>query len=141
MKPVPGNDLTRRVIGCAIEVHRHLGPGLVESIYETALCDELAEAGLSFARQRRLPAHYKNRVLDGHYQLDVIVEETLVLEIKAVQQVHPIRLAQLMTYLRLSATPLGLLMNFNAVLMKDGVTRVLNPNGPWQGERSPSLVL
>jgi GxxExxY protein len=134
MKPVPHSDLTRRVIGCAIEVHRHLGPGLVESMYETCLCDELTEAGLSFDRQRRLPAVYKRRTLDGHYQLDVIVEETLVLEIKAVHQVHPIHQAQLMTYLRLSGTPLGLLMNFNTVLMKDGITRVLNPNGPWQSK-------
>ena len=112
MKSIPGNDLTRRVIGCAIEVHRHLGPGLVENMYEAALCDELAEAGLSFARQRRLPVHYKGRILEGHYQLDVIVEETLVLEIKAVHQVHPIHQAQLMTYLRLSEIPGGAAAEF-----------------------------
>jgi GxxExxY protein len=134
MKSMPHSDLTRRVIGCAIEVHRHLGPGLVESVYETCLCDELAEAGLTFARQRQLPILYKTRTLNGHFQLDVIVEEALVLEIKAVHQVHPIYQAQLMTYLRLSGTPLGLLMNFNIVLMKDGIIRVLNPNGPRQSK-------
>jgi GxxExxY protein len=132
MKPVPDSQLTRRVIGCAIEVYRNLGPGLVESIYETCLCDELAEAGLAFVRQRRLPVLYKNRTLEGSFQLDVIVEETLVLEIKAVHQVHPLHQAQVMTYLRRSGAPLGLLMNFNTALMKDGIIRVLNPNGARQ---------
>jgi GxxExxY protein len=106
MKLIPNSQLTRRVIGCAIEVHRQLGPGLMESIYETCLCDELAEAGLAFARQRRLPALYKNRTLDGTFQIDIIVEEALVLEIKAVHQVHPLHQAQLMTYLRLSGVNL-----------------------------------
>jgi GxxExxY protein len=132
MKPIPDSELTRRVIGCAIEVHRNLGPGLVESIYETCLCDELADAGLAFARQQRLPVVYKNRTLEGSFQLDVIVEETLVLEIKAVHQVLPLHQAQLMTYLRLGGAPLGLLMNFNAALMKDGIIRVLNPHGAPQ---------
>jgi GxxExxY protein len=132
MKPVSDSQLTRRVIGCAIEVHRQLGPGLVESVYETCLCDELAEAGLAFARQRRLPVLYKTRTLEGNFQLDIIVEETLVLEVKAVLQVHPLHQAQLMTYLRLSGVSLGLLLNFNTVLMKDGITRVLNSTGPRQ---------
>jgi GxxExxY protein len=97
--------------------------------HETCLCDELADAGLVFARQRRLPVVYKNRTLEGNFQLDVIVEEMLVLEIKAVHQVHPLHQAQLMTYLRLGGAPLGLLLNFNTALMKDGIIRVLNPNG------------
>jgi GxxExxY protein len=130
MRPVPDSQLTRRVIGCAIEVHRHLGPGLVESIYDTCLCDELAGAGLAFARQRRLPVLYKSRTLDGTFQPVLIVEETLVLEVKAVLQLHPLHQAQLMTYLRLSGVALGLLLNFNTVLMKDGITRVLNSTGP-----------
>ena len=127
MKPIPGSALTRRVIGCAIEVHRHLGPGLLESVYESCLCDELAAAGLPFVRQLRVPVIYKGRTLDEHYQMDVIVEETLALEIKAVHQVHPIHEAQLRTYLRLSALPLGLLLNFNALQMKDGISRIIGP--------------
>jgi GxxExxY protein len=130
MKPIPSNDLTHRVIGCAIEVHRELGPGLVESLYGACLCDELADAGLPFARQRQLPVVYKNRTLSGHFQLDIIVDDALVLEIKSVHQMHPLHDAQLMTYLRLGGFPLGLIMNFNTVLMKDGVTRLLNPRGP-----------
>ena len=137
MKILPDADLTRRVIGCAIEVHRHLGPGLVESMYETCLCDELAGSGLSFIRQRKLPVVYKNRTLEGYFQPDIIVEDTLILEVKSVHQIHPIHQAQLMTYLRLSGIPLGLLLNFNTVLMKDGMTRVLNPNGTWQGGLPP----
>ena len=87
---MPDSTLTRRVIGCAIEVHRTLGPGLLESVYEACLCEELATAGLTFARQRSLPVMYKSRMLDGHYQMDVVVEDALVLEIKAVHQVLPI---------------------------------------------------
>jgi GxxExxY protein len=132
MKPIPINDLTHRVIGCAIEVHRELGPGLVESLYEACLCDELADAGLRFARQQQLPVVYKNRPLSGHFQLDIVVDDALVLEIKSVHQVHPIHEAQLTTYLHLGGFPLGLVMNFNTVLMKDGVTRVLNSKGPRQ---------
>ncbi len=132
MKPIPDSELPRRVIGCAIEVHRNLGPGLVESIYETCLCDELADARLAFARQRRVPVVYKNRTLEGSFQLDVIVEEMLVLEIKAVHLLHPLHPAQLMTYLRLGGAPLGLLLNFNTALMKDGIIRVLNPHGAPQ---------
>ena len=127
MKPVPDNDLTRRVIGCAMAVHRELGPCLIESYYETGLCDELTEAGLSFARQRRFPIVYKKRTLDGHYQPDIIVEDTLILEIKSVYQILPVHEAQLLTYLRVSGLPLGLLLNFKTALMKDGVTRLINP--------------
>jgi GxxExxY protein len=129
LRIIPDNQLTRRVIGCAIEVHRNLGPGLVESIYETCLCDELAQAGLTFVRQRRLPVRYKNRTFQGAFQLDIVVADALVLEIKAVHQVHPLHEAQLMTYLRLSGVNLGLLLNFNSVLMNDGIVRVLNSAG------------
>ena len=128
MAAIPGSALTGRVIGCAIEVHRHLGPGLLESVYETCLCDELSAAGLPFVRQRRIPVIYKGRTLDEYFQMDLIVEEQLALEIKAVHQVLPIHEAQLQTYLRLSGLPLGLLMNFNAARMKDGISRVLAPD-------------
>lgn len=128
MQLTPNNDLTHRDIGCAIEVHRHLGPGLLEGVYEICLCEELASCGLSFARQRSLPVVYKGKTLNARYQLDVIVEESLVIEIKAVHQIQPVHEAQLQTYLRLSGLPLGLLMNFNIVRMKEGICRVLAPD-------------
>jgi GxxExxY protein len=133
------------VIGCAINVHRELGPGLVEGLYETSLCEELADAGLAFAparakpkrlrfgvgrRQRRLPVTYKGRALGGYYQLDIVIDDALVLEVKAVHQFHPVYAAQLMTNLRIGDFPLGLLMNFNTDLMKNGITRLLNPAAP-----------
>jgi GxxExxY protein len=127
MTQVPNNALSRRVIGCAIEVHRHLGPGLMESVYETCLCDELAAASLPFIRQHRIPVVYKGRTLDDFYQMDLIVDATLVLEIKSVLQVHPIHQAQLRTYRRLSGLPLGLLLNFNVTQMKDGISRITGP--------------
>jgi len=131
MNPMPDSAFTHRVIGCAIEVHRELGPGLIESMYQSCLCDELAAAGFAFAYQREMPVVYKGRTLDGHFRLDIIVEDSLVLEIKAVHQMHPIYEAQLMTYLRLSKKPLGLLMNFNTVRMTDGISRVQGPTAPW----------
>ena len=135
MKSIPSNALTHRVIGCAIEVHRQLGPGLLESAYETCLCEELALAGLPFLRQWQIPVVYKGRALDAHYQLDIVVQDALVLEIKAVQHIHPLHEAQLRTYLRLSGHPLGLLSNFNAIQMKDGISRMIGaaatvPNAP-----------
>jgi GxxExxY protein len=117
-------DLTQRVIGCAIEVHRTLGPGLLEWVYETCLCDELSEVGLKFARQQRFAVDYKRRRLDRAFQLDLIVEQILVLEIKSVASLHPIHEAQLRTYLRLSRHPIGLLLNFNCVRLKDGLRRL-----------------
>ena len=124
MMAIPDNALTRRVIGCAIEVHRHLGPGLLESGYEACLCDELTVAGLPFVRQCSLPVRYKNRTLNQFFQMDMIVAEALVLEIKAVHLIHPLYEAQLLTYLRLSGLSLGLLLNFNAVRMTDGIRRL-----------------
>jgi GxxExxY protein len=130
MKSIPSDAFTRRVIGCAIDVHRELGPGLVESLYETCLCDELADAGPAFARQRQLPVIYNGRTLSGHYQLDIVVDDALVLEVKAAYRSHPVHAAQLMTYLRIGDFPLGLLMNFNTTLMKNGIIRLLNPAAP-----------
>lgn len=128
MQPDQNHDLNYRVIGCAMEVHRHLGPGLLERLYETYLCDELALAGLSFIRQRVLPVVYKGKTLDGHYQIDLIVEDSLALEIKSVHTLLPVHEAQLQTYLHLSGLRLGLLMNFNSAYMKDGIRRVLAPD-------------
>jgi GxxExxY protein len=118
-----GGILTRRVIGCAIEVHRTLGPGLLESIYEICLCDELEQAGIVYARQQKLPVIYKGRPVDADLKIDVVVEQSLILEIKSVQQILPVHEAQLLTYLRVSGLTLGLLINFNEVTLKQGIRR------------------
>lgn len=117
--------LSERVIGCATEVHRHLGPGLLESAYEDCLCFELAQAGLSTRRQVELPVLYKGIRLAVGYRLDLLVEERLVLEIKSVERVLPIHEAQLLTYLRMSGLRAGLVLNFNHVVLKEGIRRVV----------------
>jgi len=116
------NNLTQRIIGAAIEVHRALGPGLLESLYETALCIELDERGIRYARQVSVPAHYKGRSL-GDYTIDLIVEDLVVIEVKSVAHVLPVFEAQLITYLRLTRKRLGLLINFNTQLLKNGIIR------------------
>ena len=112
-----------RVIGCAIKVHRTLGPGLMESVYEACLCHELALAGLRFERQRRVPVVYKDARLDLDFRADVVVEDALLLEIKAARDILPLHEAQLLTYLRLTGIKLGLLLNFNVPVLKDGMRR------------------
>ena len=112
-----------RVIGCAIEVHRTLGPGLMESVYEACLCHELTLAGIRFERQRKVPVVYKDARLDLDFRADVVVEDTLLLEIKAARDILPLHEAQLLTYLRLTGIRLGLLLNFNVPVLKDGVRR------------------
>lgn len=118
-------ELTSEIIGAAIEVHRVLGPGLLESAYEECLCRELELRQVRFQRQVALPVSYRGLQLDCGYRLDLVVEEKVVLEIKAVESLAPIHQAQLMTYLRLSSLRAGLLMNFNVVLMKDGIKRIV----------------
>jgi GxxExxY protein len=110
-----GHDLTRRVIDCAIEVHRLLGPGLLEAIHESCLCYELAQIGPTFVRQQRLPVTYKGQSIDCDLRIDLIVAEALVVEIKAVQQPLPVHEARLLTYLRVSGLPLSLLMNLQGI--------------------------
>lgn len=118
-------DISHQVIGLAIEVHRQLGPGLLESAYEECLCQELRDAGLPFARQVALPVIYKGRRLDFEYKMDVVVEPGLVLELKSVATLLPLHEAQLLTYLRLSGHRVGLLMNFNCPVLKDGMRRCI----------------
>lgn len=118
------NDLTGKVIGAAIEVHRALGPGLLESAYEECLCYELNVAGIRFARQVELGLNYKSVKLDCGYRLDLVVEESLIIELKAVEKLLPIHTAQLLTYMKLSGYNLGLLMNFNTPVLKDGIKRM-----------------
>jgi GxxExxY protein len=119
------NALSRSVIGLAIEVHRLLGPGLLESAYQECLCFELLHAGIAHVRHQKLPVRYKGNELNCSYQLDVVVENRLIIEVKAVAQILPIHEAQLLTYLRLGGFPLGLLLNFNSPMLKDGIRRRL----------------
>ena len=123
------NGLTQRVIGCAIEVHRTLGPGLLESVYEVCLCRELVLAGIPFVRQQKIPVLYKGESVDCDLRIDVIVNQSLALEIKSVHQILPVHEAQLLTYLRVSGLPLGLLLNFNEATMKDGIRRRVHLQG------------
>ena len=116
-------ELTEQMIAAAIEVHKHLGPGLLESAYEECLCHELSLRGLQFVRQVSLPVTYKGVKLDCGYRLDVVVEDKVILELKSVDEVTSLHEAQLPTYLRLSGKKVGLLLNFNTPVMKDGITR------------------
>jgi GxxExxY protein len=116
------NNLTERIIGAAIEVHRALGPGLLEGLYETALAIELDERRVKYARQVKLPASYKGRPL-GDYLIDLVVGDLVVVEVKSVGHILPVFEAQLISYLRLTGKRLGLLINFNTRLLKDGIVR------------------
>jgi GxxExxY protein len=116
-------DLTNAIIGAAIEVHRHLGPGLLESAYEECLCRELSLRCIRFHRQLPLPVVYKEVRIDCSYRLDLVVEETVIVEIKAIDQILPVHEAQLLTYLKLSGKHVGLLMNFHEAVLKDGIRR------------------
>ena len=116
-------ELTSAIIGGAIEVHRALGPGLLESAYEECLCHELGLRGLAFARQVALPVGYKGVHLDCGYRLDIVVENAVVLELKSVEKVDPVHHAQLLSYLKLSGKKVGLLINFNTPVLKDGIVR------------------
>ena len=119
------NALSERVIGAAIEVHRELGPGLLESIYEQALCRELQLGGVPFERQATLPASYKGELLDSFLRLDLVVSQTIIVELKAVDVILPIHEAQLLSYLKLAHKPLGLLINFHAPTLKQGLKRLI----------------
>ena len=120
------NEISEKIIGCAIQVHRELGPGLLESSYEECLYFELIQAGLLVEKQKPLPLVYKEVKLDCGYRLDLMVENKVVIEVKAVEAVNDVHMAQILTYLKLSKCRLGLLMNFNVALMKDGIRRVAN---------------
>ena len=120
------NQLSGRIIGAAMEVHRTLGPGLLESTYEGCLCRELELQGIPFERQVSLPVEYKGLRLDCGYRMDVLVDRLIILEIKAVERLEPIHEAQLLTYLRLMKLWLGLLINFNVPILKEGIKRLVN---------------
>lgn len=117
-------DLTERVIGAAIEVHRALGPGLLESAYEECFCHELHLRGIAFERQLPLPVEYKGITLDCGYRLDIVIENSPVFEIKCVEQVLPVHEAQLLTYLKMAHKRVGLILNFNVpILARGGIVR------------------
>lgn len=120
------NDLTEKIIGCAIKVHKVLGPGLLESAYEVCLVHELRKAGLKAERQVALPVIYEGLRLDADYFIDILVEDTVVIELKSVEHILPIHEAQLLTYLKLANKKLGLLINFNVTLLKNGIKRRIN---------------
>jgi GxxExxY protein len=120
------DELSREIIGAAIEVHKHLGPGLFESAYEECLCCELGLRGIKFKRQVPLPLNYKGMNLECGYRLDLLVEDLVVVELKALEAIEPIHEAQLLTYLKLRNTWLGMIINFNVKMLKDGVRRLVN---------------
>ena len=125
------NEITRTIIGAAIEVHRILGPGLLESVYLTCLEFELHERGLRFVVQRSIPITYKGKLLDGaSYRVDLIVEEQVIVEVKSVAAILPIHEAQALTYLRLTSCRIALLINFNVPRLVDGVRRLINTRVP-----------
>lgn len=120
------NDLSNKIIGAAIEVHKNLGPGLLESTYEACLVYELNQIGVEVIRQKKQFINYKGLEIDEAYRVDLIVEDQIMIELKAVDKLNNIHMAQLLTYLKLSNFSLGYLMNFNVSLMKDGIRRVVN---------------
>ena len=120
------NKITEKIINGAISVHRELGPGLLESAYEACLLYELASQNLKVERQKGLPLRYRGIQLDCGYRLDLLVEEAIILEIKAIEKLEPIHEAELLSYLKLSKCPVGLLINFNVRILKDGIRRLVN---------------
>ena len=120
------NKITQTIIGSAITVHKSLGPGMLESAYEACLAFELADRGLSVERQKSLPVIYRDVKLDCGYRLDLLVEEKVIVELKVIDRLLPIHSAQLLSYLKLSGCKVGLLMNFNVKILKNGLRRIIN---------------
>ncbi len=117
------NNLSYKILGCAYNVHKALGPGLLESAYEACLCYELNNAGIHYERQKALPVVYGNTQLDCGYRIDILVENKIIIELKTVEQIQPIHTAQVMTYLKLSHIHLGLLLNFYNTNLQSGIRR------------------
>jgi len=118
------NELTEKIIGCCIEVHRNLGPGLLESVYESALCIEFKNNGISFERQKSLPVIYKSEKI-GEFRIDLLVENTIVVELKSVERMDPVFEAQILSYMKMGNYKIGLLINFNTKLLKDEIKRFI----------------
>ena len=122
------DELTEKVIGCAIEVHRTLGPGLLESVYRECMILELRRQNLRVASERQIPFDYKGQRIKSRLKLDLVVEDCIIVELKAVERLHPIHQAQVITYLKLTGLPAGRLMNFNAPTLKAGLKRLDHPD-------------
>ncbi len=134
------NEVTDGIIGASIEVHRALGPGLLESAYEECLCYELANQGIAIQRQVPLPVEYKGIKLDCGYRMDVVVDDMVVLELKAVDRLLPVHEAQLLTYLRLRRCPVGLLINFNVPVLRQGLKRIVHNLREDRPQQSSTVV-
>jgi GxxExxY protein len=117
------NQITEKIIGCAIEVHRNLGPGLLESAYEECLAFEILNSGLKVVRQQPVPVVYKNIKLDCGYRIDLLIEDKVIIELKTVESINPVHEAQILTYMKFSNKSIGLLINFNVTLLKNGIKR------------------
>lgn len=120
------NDLSYKIIGIALDIHKTLGPGLLESVYETALVHDLIECGLNAKAQHALPFYYKELKMDAGFRIDVLVEDKVLVEIKSVESLVPVHFSQTLTYLKLSNLKLGLLINFNVKSLKEGIHRIVN---------------
>ena len=119
------NKLTEKVIGCALAVHKELGPGLLESTYKFCLAEELKTSGIAFKTEVEIPVNYKNKVIDCGYRFDCLRENRLIVELKSVSEITDIHKAQVLTYMKLAGVPLGLLINFNVRLLKNGIQRFI----------------
>lgn len=126
--PADIEDVARRTVDAVFHLHKEIGPGLLESAYAACLAEEMRHRGITCALEVPIPLHYRGRRLDLGFRVDCMVEGKLVLELKAVEQMLPVHLAQVITYLKLTGRPLGLLVNFNVPLIKDGINRVFNPD-------------
>ena len=135
------NKISQKIIGAAIEVHKQVGPGLLESAYEACLAFELTERGLAMERQKALPVAYRGVELDCGYRIDLLVEDAVIVELKAVDRLEPIHEAQLITYLKLSGCQLGLLINFNVKVLKHGIRRLVNGIDDESSEYSSTRIL
>ena len=119
------NEITRTIIGCSIEVHKQLGPGLLESAYEECLAFELNKVGLNFERQKAVPINYKEIRLEYGYRLDLLIENLVIVELKSVETLNPVHEAQILTYMKFAEKKTGLLINFNVLILKDGIRRFI----------------
>ncbi len=119
------DELSHRVLGCALEVHKGLGPGLLESAYEQCMAYELSQSNISFRLQHPVPVAYKNILLDCGYRVDLLIEDRLIVELKSVEKLQPINEAQLLTYMKLAKVRIGLLINFNVLVLRDGIKRMV----------------
>jgi len=120
------NTLTDKIIGCAIKVHKTLGPGFLESVYQAALAYELSKAGIPFEREKGLPVQYEEIKLDVGFRCDFLVDKKVIIDCKTVKQIMPIDEAQLLNYLKITELPIGLIINFNVLMLKNGIKRMIN---------------